>query len=114
MKKLNVTVSDNGCTDEKIVEIIQKVLDNSIFSSSPGFLFKLYGGSEYITQVSELVATIINANAYTFSAAPAFTVIEEKMIEIMGRFIYPDPTIKLHGVFSPGGSYSNMLSLLIA
>eukprot|EP01028_Stygiella_incarcerata_P003861 TRINITY_DN1804_c0_g1_i1.p1 TRINITY_DN1804_c0_g1~~TRINITY_DN1804_c0_g1_i1.p1 ORF type:complete len:303 (-),score=90.46 TRINITY_DN1804_c0_g1_i1:777-1685(-) len=75
------------------------------------FMDKLYAGSDPIGVVGELFTALANTNIHTFRVAPVFSVMEvnviRQMCEICG-FKNGD------GVFCPGGSYANMLAMLVA
>jgi len=73
----------------------------------------LYVGSDPIGWVSELLTAVTNTNCHIYTAAPCFSLMEKSLIKTMGQIMGYDPET-LDGLFCPGGTYSNMMSLLVA
>ena len=107
VEKLQIFIKDEGSNVDEVMKFVRNVLETSITSSGPGFMYKLYAGSEEFGQVSEFIAACINANAYTFSAAPAFTAIEISLLQQIGHMVFPG--LETDGIFTPGGSYKQLI-----
>jgi glutamate/tyrosine decarboxylase-like PLP-dependent enzyme len=73
------------------------------------------GYKKYINigQISEFVIAITNTNVHTYSVSPALAVIETICIREVGKIAgYDKATVD--GTVVPGGTYANMLGLLVA
>lgn len=66
-----------GVTPEEIVELMDKIIYYSVKTNHPRFHDKLYVGTDPISQISELLMSVLNTNVHTFAVAPMFAVMEK-------------------------------------
>lgn len=97
----------------KILQVFQKVLNNSISTWHPGFMDKLYVGTNPIGVLSDLLLSVLNTNSHVFTVSPALSAIERKvsqkyasMFGFNGKYA--------GGLTFSGGSWSNITSMQIA
>lgn len=105
----------NGESGEmvKVVEAIDKILHNSINTWHPGFLDKLYAGTNPIGVISDLILSVLNTNSHVFTVSPALTIIEKFIShEYAKKFGFDGD--KSGGLTFAGGSWSNVTSLQLA
>ncbi|XP_014260530.1 cysteine sulfinic acid decarboxylase [Cimex lectularius] len=109
-KELNLTL-DETCTEEELLLICRKVARYSVKTSHPYFLNQLYAGVDKYGLAGALFSEALNTNQYTYEVAPAFSLCEmeviRKSLKLVG-FTQGD------GIFSPGGSLSNMYGIVLA
>ncbi|XP_069120622.1 cysteine sulfinic acid decarboxylase-like [Argopecten irradians] len=97
--------------DDRLLEICRDVIRYSVKTGHPLFFNQLYGGMDQYTMGGAWLTDALNTSMFTYEVAPVFSVMEKyvvnKMLGIAG-FSSGD------GIFSPGGSVSNMYGLNLA
>lgn len=89
----------------------EELLDLSVRTGSVRFSNQLFSGYDPIAIVGEWLAAAMNASMYTYEVAPAMTLVERQVISRMGRAAGFDAA---EGIFTPGGSLSNLMAMLLA
>jgi len=110
-QEINFTLGDSGCDDAEVLRTIEKALEYSTRTGKSLFLDKLYAGSEPVGQVAEFIMGIVNSNSHTFPSSPVFCSMEDYLINRVGKMLGYQ---KADGIFCPGGSYANLMSVLCA
>lgn len=96
---------------DSLFQSIEKVLKYSVRTSNPRFMNMLYGNTDIVGVLGEVIATFCNTNIHTFEVSPVFTLMEHEVIRVLNDIVgYTDGD----GVFAPGGSMCNMFGLLMA
>ena len=90
------------------------VLQYSTATSHPLFLDKLYTAPDPLGHISELLTSILNTNVHVYAASPVFSLMERNIITTLGTQYVRYPTDECDGLLCPGGSYSNLMSFLVA
>ncbi|KAJ3247162.1 hypothetical protein HDU77_008664 [Chytriomyces hyalinus] len=97
---------------EDILGLVETILQHSARTVSPRFMDKLYAGSDAIGQIAELVIAVLNTNVHVYSVSPVATLMEHACIHALSEAVgFATPC---SGVFSPGGSASNLLAMTTA
>lgn len=96
-----------------IEEVLNFTSTYSIDTKSPMFLFKLYGGSNAISLLADLIISYYNTNVYVYTVSPVFTLVEKIMINRISELICSEKGYGL-GLFFPGCSYCNTAGLIVA
>ncbi|KAB7496498.1 Cysteine sulfinic acid decarboxylase [Armadillidium nasatum] len=111
-KILPLSINYSGCQSiEEIENILQQVVRYSVKTSHPHFYNQLFGGVDEVGLSAAWLLEALNTNVYTFEAAPVFVILEHYMVQQLCRFFGWDGG---DGIFSPGGSISNMYSIALA
>lgn len=76
------------------------------------FLDKLYAGNDSVGHLGAFLGSVLNTNVHTYASAPVFSVMEDAVLRRL-RSLFGLPSSG-SGIMCPGGSYSNMLSMLCA
>lgn len=77
----------------------------------PRFFNQLSQGVDLVSLAGEMVTNAINSNMFTYEVSPFFNLVEEVVLEKMRKIIGWDVS---DGIFSPGGSISNLYAVLVA
>lgn len=105
------TESDDPSSE--MLEVFGKILDNSVTTWNPGFMDKLYVGSNPIGVLSDLLLSVLNTNSHVFTVSPALSAIERKVSQRYAN-LYGFDRKFAGGLTFSGGSWSNITSLQIA
>ena len=95
-------------------EVVATVLRYSTATSHPLFLDKLYTGADPLGQVAELLTAALNTNTHVYAAAPVFSLMERAIVRAVSVQYLRYPAEQYDGLLCPGGSYSNLMSMLAA
>ncbi|KAI0886848.1 glutamate decarboxylase [Annulohypoxylon maeteangense] len=113
VKKLEFSIPDNGTGKEGLLDVIQTILRYSVNTWDQGFMDKLYSAINPVGVASDLLLTALNTNVHIFKTSPALTIIEKTTSrKLANLFGFTGP--RAGGITCPGGSASNMTSLVIA
>ncbi|KAI5707065.1 hypothetical protein M8J75_014081 [Diaphorina citri] len=109
---LDLSLGDEGTGDDaRLLHICRQVIHFSVKTGHRHFLNQLYGGLDPYGLAGAWISEALNTNQYTYEVAPAFTLAEHEVIQQVLQLIgFQDGD----GIFSPGGSISNMYSICLA
>ncbi|KAK4530764.1 hypothetical protein CCYA_CCYA05G1621 [Cyanidiococcus yangmingshanensis] len=93
---------------------LDDLLRYSVRTSHAYFLHRLYGASDPMGQVAELLLSVLNNSPDTFSAAPFLVVLERRLVQALCERIGWETLRQGDGLFCPGGSYANLLAMTSA
>ncbi len=96
--------------DEAIAKLRSVVLATPV-TSGPGFFNQLFGGREPIAVLAEMLAAITNNSMYTYKAAGVQVLVEQILLDKMADLAGLSGG---DGLFTPGGSLSNLAAMVIA
>uniref|UniRef100_A0AAZ3PR72 Glutamate decarboxylase like 1 n=1 Tax=Oncorhynchus tshawytscha TaxID=74940 RepID=A0AAZ3PR72_ONCTS len=109
---LDLELREGGEAHPQILQRCRDAIRYSVKTGHPLFFNQLYAGMDPYSLVGRFITEAINPSLYTYEVAPVFLLTEEavlqKMIEIIGWQEGGD------GIFSPGGSVSNMYAVNVA
>ncbi len=109
----DISLSEKGYDSQHVLDLIEKSLNYSVNTSHPLFMNQLYGGTNLISILGDIFASILNTSMYTYEVAPLMTLIEKECIKKLGGLIgYQSSTFD--GTFTAGGSISNISAMLLA
>lgn len=117
-----LSINDDGYSLTDLSDHIDTILKYSVRTGSGTFADKLYSGSDAIGQFSSYLLSVLNTNVHTYQSGPVLTCIENAMIKEVTKVFYKTDLTSnkdrdvsnIGGIFSPGGSYSNMLAIKLA
>lgn len=108
-----MSLPSQGKHDGALVEQIQQIIDGSLNTNSPFFLTQMYGGVQFHALLGDMITSILNTSMYTYEVAPLLTMVEKECIDQLCRHIWSEASLG-DGVFTPGGSISNMQAMVLA
>ncbi|XP_055696279.1 acidic amino acid decarboxylase GADL1 [Lutzomyia longipalpis] len=98
-------------TLDEAEEICRLILKYSVKTGHRFFCNQLFSGCDPYGIAGAWITDALNTSQYTFEVAPVFTLIEDSVIKkCLELFNFPDGD----GIFSPGGSMSNMYAMVLA
>ncbi len=110
-KQVDLGISPHGTSFAQVLNDLEQVAALTPRTSSKRFYNQLFGGRDPISTAAELVVAFANTSMYTYKAGGINAVIEEQlMAKISGLVGFSDG----EGTISPGGSISNLLSVVLA
>lgn len=109
----NAVQTETSVSSTEMLRVFGKILDNSVTTWNPGFMDKLYVGSNPIGILSDLLLSILNTNSHVFTVSPALSAIERKVSQRYAN-LYGFSDKFAGGLTFSGGSWSNITSLQIA
>ncbi|KAK8393026.1 hypothetical protein O3P69_013218 [Scylla paramamosain] len=110
-QKMNLAVREEGMTHGELFALMQQVVKYSVKTGHPYFINQLYSGLDVYGLVGQWVTDALNPSVYTYEVAPVFTLMEIEVLSAMASLV----GFEQHdGLFSPGGSISNMYGMLLA
>ncbi|KAK1173961.1 glutamate decarboxylase 1-like [Acipenser oxyrinchus oxyrinchus] len=113
LEGFSLELSDNPENLEQLLVDCRDTLKYGVKTGHPRFFNQLSTGLDVIGLAGEWLTATANTNIFTFEISPVFIMMEEillkKMYEKIGW-----PSEEGDGIFSPGGSISNLYSVLVA
>lgn len=110
-EKINLTINKKGIEIEKLFNEIEKIALNSPKTNSKGFFNLLVGGEILPAVMTEILTAVLNNTMHTYKSAGIHILIEQEVIKFLLKTVgYKNGD----GIFGPGWSLTNMISLVIA
>ncbi len=110
-KKFNFFISKEGSTYKELLSAIEQYLTLSTKTGHKQFFNQLFGNENIASIMGEMTASITNTSMYTYEMAPVATLMELELIKKMCAYLNFSNG---DGIFTPGGSISNLQAMLIA
>jgi glutamate/tyrosine decarboxylase-like PLP-dependent enzyme len=110
-KKLDFGLREKGGGNERMLEEVKQYLTYAVRTANPAYLNQLFGGFGFPGFVGELITALTNTSMYTYEVAPVATLMEKTLIEKMISFTGWGQG---EGIFTSGGSQSNLYAMLLA
>ena len=108
---LKLELPEQGLDLQEVGERLRALVRHTPITASKSFFNQLYGGREPASLLGEVVSAALNNSMYTYKVGGAQVLVELELLKQMGRRIgFEDAD----GVFTPGGSLSNLTGLLLA
>ena len=85
----------------------------SLFVGHPHFYNQLFTGADEVGLMASFMTVATNTNMYTFEMAPVFSLMEKEVLCKLRHLVGWEGG-RGDGIFSPGGSISNLYSLILA
>ncbi|MFI4882575.1 MAG: pyridoxal phosphate-dependent decarboxylase family protein [Phycisphaerales bacterium JB064] len=96
---------------DELMDQARDLMELSVRTGSANFSNQLFSGFDPVAIVGEWLTAVMNASMYTYEVAPAMTLVEREVIARMGRAA---GWTGCEGLFTPGGSLSNLMAMLMA
>ncbi len=111
LERLDLALGEQGVPFGDVVEQLHEVLAVTPTTASDHFFNQLFGGRDGAAVVGEALAGVLNNSMYTYKVAGVHVLIELLLVKRMGALMgYDEP----EGVFTPGGSLSNLAGMVMA
>nr|XP_033786010.1 acidic amino acid decarboxylase GADL1 isoform X4 [Geotrypetes seraphini] len=110
-KLLDLELRDSGEPHQTLLQLCQSVIHYSVKTGHPRFFNQLYAGMDHYSLVARFITEALNPSVYTYEVSPVFLLVEEATLKKMIEFI---GWKEGDGIFSPGGSISNMYATNLA
>lgn len=111
IEHLDLDIQNESNGEKDLYKSIDKYLSGSVDTAHPLFSNQLWAGRNYPALISEFVTSLRNTSVYTYETAPAATIIENYMIDMLCKKMgFKDGD----GTFLTGSSNANLISLLVA
>ncbi|CAB0016707.1 unnamed protein product [Nesidiocoris tenuis] len=107
---LDFKLGDETSADQ-LMDLISKTVKFSVRTSHPLFFNQLYGGTDPFGLAGAVVSEALNTSAYTHEVAPVFSLSEREVLKASLKLVGFDDG---DGIFSPGGSISNMYGIVLS
>ncbi|XP_029140219.1 cysteine sulfinic acid decarboxylase [Protobothrops mucrosquamatus] len=108
---LDLDLKDSGEPHERLLERCRDVIRYSVKTCHPRFCNQLFSGLDPHALAGRMITEMLNTSQYTYEIAPVFVLMEEVMLKKLRKLIGWE---KGDGIFSPGGSISNMYAMNVA
>lgn len=110
-KLLDLELRDTGESHHQLLQRCRDVIKYSVKTGHPRFYNQLYAGMDHYSLVARFITEALNPSVYTYEVAPTFVLMEETVLKKMRELVgWADGD----GIFSPGGSVSNMYAVNLA
>ncbi|XP_035244491.1 acidic amino acid decarboxylase GADL1-like [Anguilla anguilla] len=109
---LDLELREGGEPQAKILKRCQDVIRYSVKTGHPHFFNQLYAGMDPYALVGRFITETTNPSLYTYEVAPVFVLTEDAVLRKMMEFVGWEE--EGDGIFSPGGSISNMYAVNVA
>lgn len=110
-ERLDLAIEHEGVDDEALFEALEQIAEATPRTTGRLFFNQLFGGRDTHAAAAELIATILNVSMYTFKAAGPHALIEQELTRRMGDLA---GLTGGEGIFTPGGSLSNLCGMVMA
>ncbi|RFU78274.1 glutamate decarboxylase [Trichoderma arundinaceum] len=111
--RLKFLLPEEGLGKDGLLQGIDKLLRYSVNTWDQGFMDKLYSSNTPVGVIADLILSVLNTNLHVYHVSPALTVIEKTTTKAFANlFNFDGPYAG--GVSCPGGSGSNLTSLIVA
>ena len=108
---LDLELPEQGQDLETVGQRLRELVRHTPTTASGSFFNQLFGGREPASLLGETVAAALNNSMYTYKVGGAQVLVELELIHQMGLLVGFKAA---DGVFTPGGSLSNLSGMLLA
>ncbi|WP_199507910.1 MULTISPECIES: pyridoxal phosphate-dependent decarboxylase family protein [unclassified Psychrobacter] len=117
--KLTLNISKTGRDIDMVLgDIAQQFLPNCVSTAHPHCAAHLHPPTLWVGQVAEMIIAATNQSMDSWNQSPAATYIEKELIQWLGAQCGFNSSTKTEpkagGVFTSGGTQSNLMGLLLA
>ena len=110
-QRVTIALDGPAVPVDELMDQARDLMELSVRTGSANFSNQLFSGFDPVAIVGEWLTAVLNASMYTYEVAPAMTLVEREVIARMGRAA---GWTGCEGIFTPGGSLSNLMAMLMA
>ncbi|KAL7951413.1 pyridoxal phosphate-dependent transferase [Trichoderma barbatum] len=111
--RLKFLLPEEGLGKDGLLQGVERLLKYSVNTWDQGFMDKLYSSNTPVGVVADLLLSVLNTNLHVYHVSPALTIIEKTTTRAFANLFSFDGQYA-GGVSCPGGSGSNLTSLIVA
>jgi sulfinoalanine decarboxylase/sulfinoalanine decarboxylase/aspartate 1-decarboxylase len=111
-RSLELRLSEHGVDDTTFYRLLEGIALQTPRTAGIAFFNQLYGGRNLPALAGDLLAPVLNTSLYTYKVGGPHILLEKEVTRQMGHLMGYDA--EADGVFTPGGSLSNLVGMLIA
>lgn len=110
-KLINLSLGNDGCTEEAFFKLLEEISLLTPRTNSKSFFNQLFAGRTAPSLTADLLASVLNTTMHTYKVAGIQVLVEQ---EITNEFLKKVGYENGEGVMNPGGSLTNMTSMIVA
>ncbi len=111
LEQLDLEIKEEGTQEKDFYALLGEVAQATPRTAHRNFFNQLFGGRNIPAMQGEILAAVLNNSMYTFKVAGPQVLVEQEVIrKMLEKISYEEG----EGAFTPGGSMSNMLAMLLA
>lgn len=111
-ERLSLKLPERGVALQEVMERVLQVLLSAPATSGPRFFNQLFAGHDPAGTPADMLASLANHSMYTYKVGGPLVVMEELTLRGLRRLTgFPEEG---GGIFTPGGSLSNLAAMLCA
>lgn len=108
---IDLSLNNKGATETELIDLLGNIGDKTTKTAGKRFFNQLFGGRIEISVLADMLASMLNISMYTYKVGGVHVLIEEEITNRMCKFAgFKDG----EGIFTPGGSISNMIAMMMA
>jgi glutamate/tyrosine decarboxylase-like PLP-dependent enzyme len=111
-KEIDLQISLYGTESNELLVILNEVMEYSVKTNHPYFMNQMFGNTQPIAFLADILISVMNTSMYTYEVAPVLTLIEKEIISNLTNKVWGEGYGD--GVFTSGGSLSNMKAMFLA
>jgi glutamate/tyrosine decarboxylase-like PLP-dependent enzyme len=111
LEELDLGLESEGVDDDAMFAQLSRILERTPRTTTTRFFNQLFGGRGEFGTIGEVLAAFLNSSMYTFKAGGPQVLIEQEVTSHMARLAGFEEG---EGLFTPGGSMSNLVGMLLA
>lgn len=108
---LPIALGEHGVGDARAIERLRRVALATPTTTGTRFFNQLFAGRERLSTIAEVLTAALNQSMYTYKVAGPQTLIEREVLE---RMLGKASMAGGDGMFTPGGSMSNLAAMIVA
>jgi len=109
--RLDLNLPEEGCSLDALYRVIDDYLEHAVRTGHTQYFNQLWSGFTLPGFLGEVITGLTNTSMYTYEVAPVATLMEQELIQKMGRLAgFDDP----EGLFLSGGSNGNLQAMMMA
>ncbi len=109
----NIAIEEKGINETIFINYLKRIIGYSVNTNHPLFMNQMYGSQQLAALSGDVITSILNTSMYTYEVAPLMTLIEKECVKELSKCIWKNKK-ETDGIFTPGGSISNMLAMVMA
>jgi sulfinoalanine decarboxylase len=108
---IDLGLSEEGCAEDLFFEQISQIAHLTPKTNSHRFFNQLFAGRSAPSLAADILSTVLNTTMHTYKVAGIQVLVEQETVQ---QFLQKVGYTAGEGIINPGGSMSNMVSMMIA